>query len=346
MALSYPLENADKNKAKISFQAIEVTPSDLSINIDFNTEWIKTALAGLTELDRSKINTAGPSQEDADSKDNSYGQKTQKRKNTVSISPMNTSPIDGERVDLYLPIAFQVGDRFNYDTPSLGILGGTTLAGLTSGMGAVGSITEGIKSGFASIGNFFGGMESGKLAAVTATRATQSILGRALPEGIRDAVGIAAQVTVNPNIRAAFRGVGLREFTFTFKFIPKSIDENREVEKIIRFFRMHAYPEEPELVYMEYPNMFRIKLMYESSLGANVRIGTPIDLCYLRNVTTTYNPTSQTFHADGMPSEIDMSLSFVEYKTQNRKDIRDEMSYNMTPLNPKPKDLTDDMGSF
>lgn len=344
MALSYPLENADKNKAKISFQAIEVTPADLSINIDFNTEWIKTALSGLTELDRSKINTTGPSQEDVDSEDNSYTQKTPQRKNTVSINPMNTSPIDGERVDLYLPIAFQVGDRLNYDTPSLGILGGTALAGLTSGMGAVGSITEGIKSGFASISNFFGAIDTQKAAAVTATRATQSILGRALPEGIRDAVSIAAQVTVNPNIRAAFRGVGLREFTFTFKFIPKSADENIEVEKIIHFFRLHAYPEEPELVYMDYPDMFRIKLTYEGDNG-NVRIGTPIDLCYLRNVTTTYNPTAQTFHADGMPAEIDMSLSFVEYKTQNRKSIRDERLVG-SPLNPKPKDLTDDMGSF
>ena len=46
-----------------------------------------------------------------------------------------------------------------------------------------------------------------------------------------------------------------------------------------------------------------------------------IEKCYLRNVSVTYNSTAATFHEDGQPNEIDMTLTFVERKTLSRKDI-------------------------
>ena len=48
-----------------------------------------------------------------------------------------------------------------------------------------------------------------------------------------------------------------------------------------------------------------------------------MQLCYLRNVSTTINPTGGTFRRDGQPNEIDLTLSFVEYRTLNKKDIKD-----------------------
>ena len=45
--------------------------------------------------------------------------------------------------------------------------------------------------------------------------------------------------------------------------------------------------------------------------------------CYLRSVSTNYNPSSMAFHPDGRPVEIDLSLSFVEEVTVNRKDIEE-----------------------
>jgi hypothetical protein len=44
-------------------------------------------------------------------------------------------------------------------------------------------------------------------------------------------------------------------------------------------------------------------------------------MCYLRNISTTYNPTSASFHSDGNPTEIDLTLSFVENTTLVRQDI-------------------------
>jgi hypothetical protein len=136
---------------------------------------------------------------------------------------------------------------------------------------------------------------------------------------------------MNPNIRTNFNGVSVREFTFNFKFIPCSPREALAVKSIVKFFRFHSYPEEivsfgAFSVGLDYPEMFKIRLLSNSGNKHFKNIGTPIKLCYCKGVSTTYNPTSPALHADGSPTEIDMNLTFVEYKAQTRKDIEAEGS--------------------
>ena len=38
-------------------------------------------------------------------------------------------------------------------------------------------------------------------------------------------------------------------------------------------------------------------------------------------MTTTYNPSNQSMHANGAFGEIDMSLAFTETRTLSKKDI-------------------------
>jgi len=57
--------------------------------------------------------------------------------------------------------------------------------------------------------------------------------------------------------------------------------------------------------------------------GTFKNVGTPIKLCYLKTVSTTYNSTSPVLHADGSPTELDLNLTFTEYKPLNRDDFGD-----------------------
>jgi hypothetical protein len=43
---------------------------------------------------------------------------------------------------------------------------------------------------------------------------------------------------------------------------------------------------------------------------------------YLTAINVNYNQTSPTFYEDGMPSEIDLSLTFQETKAISREDIK------------------------
>ena len=46
--------------------------------------------------------------------------------------------------------------------------------------------------------------------------------------------------------------------------------------------------------------------------------------CHLTSLATTYNATSNIFHADGAPLETDMALSFQEIKALTRQDLYNE----------------------
>jgi hypothetical protein len=249
-------------------------------------------------------------------------------------------PISGDRVQLYLPISFQVNDALQYDNnAALGAIGGAVANVLqgNSASGTVGgALANAFSAGAASLKDFFfGGAytgEAGRIAAAMGAGAV-NFASLGMGAGVADAIQLTARVTINPNLRTKFNGVSIREFAFQFKFIPKSQRESVAIKKIIKFFRYHAYPAEIPgngafPIALEYPNLFKIKL--KSQVGGSFRnVGTPIKYCYLRNISTVYNPTSAVLHPDGSPNEVDLNLGFTEYKTLSRQDIENEDNDNL-----------------
>ena len=221
-----------------------------------------------------------------------------------------------------MPISFQQNDSFSIAGTELGILGAGILAGTSNTGSLMSGIGQGISSGFGSIIDMATNNMSGLQAATVMSR-----LARKLPEEVGSAFNIAAGVTVNPNLRSTFKGVNIREYAFQFKFLPKSDIEANEVEQIIRLFREYAYPEVISLggvaAGYRFPDLFKIDVRVQMGEGRDTIVGNKIKNCYLRSVSTNYNPTSMTFHTDGKPVEIDLSLNFVEETTLSRKDIKD-----------------------
>ena len=111
----------------------------------------------------------------------------------------------------------------------------------------------------------------------------------------------------------------------------------------IKFFRLEAYPDHitprnlvPDEqggtaqnpladvpIGFKYPNKFQIKMEARLPNGQFRSYATKIKPCYLRAITTTYNPTGMSIHEDGEPFEIDMSLTFQEFATLSKKDIEE-----------------------
>ena len=231
-------------------------------------------------------------------------------------------PLSGERASLFLPISFQVNEGFQYSGVELGAKGGAVLNAFNSGNTSIASsLMQSVKTGATSLSNFFtGGTFTGDAAKIGAAMGAEL-----MPGGVGDAVRLTAGVKINPNLRTKFDGVNIRDFTFTFKFIPKSQKESIAIRNIIKFFRIHAYPKELPgngqfPIALEYPNMFKIKLKTQVG-GTFKNVGTPIKYSYLRTISTTYNPTSAVLHPDGAPNEIDLSLNFTEYKPLSRHDV-------------------------
>ena len=113
----------------------------------------------------------------------------------------------------------------------------------------------------------------------------------------------------------------LRQFSFAFKLIATSASEARQIEKIIKAFRTYMYPEAIKLgavpIGYRFPPMFKIDFDYA---GSKTTIPSLLE-CHLKSVQAVYNSTSGTFHEDGQPTEVDLTLTFLEYRALTRQDI-------------------------
>jgi len=318
--LKYPLDTHEQVGSKISFTAIQVKPPAADITPEKNSSSTDIMKGGSRNTSAAIKETIG------------------KIASNAASSSQKIIPMSGEKCDLYLPVAYQVNDALQYDHASLGSIGGAVAGVMQSGGGVMSGLGKVIQEGSASIMDFFqNGAFAGQAARIGAVLATQK-----LGSGIGDAVSITARITVNPNLRTKFNGVSIREFTFQFEFIPRSAQESVVVKNIVKFFRFHAYPEEIPFgrafpVALDYPNMFKIRLLSQRG-GRFENIGTPIKYCYLRTVNTVYNPTTSVLHADGAPTQVNMSLAFTEYKPLTRFDIVNEDDPNAFDTEPS---LTD-----
>ena len=304
-SMKFPLENQERFKGSVSFQAIQTIPPEISVSKKLYTNLASGAVDAFRPSESSEnIEETLPDPEPSSEQ--------------LKVEPLKLKILDGRKVSMYLPMAFVVNDTVSYDTPELGVTGAAGLQALSRTGDITSAVGQAITTGVSGLKDMFasGSSLTGQAARIAVARGSAFIPNQTA----RNVIQSAAQVTVNPNVRAMFRGVALREFTFQFKLIPTSPEEANEIKRIIRFFRYHAYPENIEIegvpIAYAFPDMFKIRLQYN-----NNPVGTRIKMCYLRSVSTNYNPQQSSFFKDGNPTEIDLTLSFVENRTINRQDI-------------------------
>ena len=239
--------------------------------------------------------------------------------NNLMRGKLDDKPVDGApKVNLFFPLSVQIDDTVDIGSGNLGGLGAAALTGLKNREGIVAGVSNAVKEGFEDIFQYaFGGLDE-ETARYVAAKA-----GKFGPQGIQTAVSVANQVSVNPNTRAVFNAVNLRAFSFTFKMIPNSAQEAQEIQKIVKHFRSALYPEILDVgglpLGYKFPPLFRITFKHRGSEAKIPRL----ELCYLRGIQSTYNPTGQAFYRDGQPNEIDMTLQFQEYRTLHKADIEE-----------------------
>ena len=222
-------------------------------------------------------------------------------------------------IELYFPQSLTFNDDVNYNQVDLGPAGLAGMAALNNGKSLLSAVGKGISEGVESIFNLAKGTLSSEAAQVAGARATQFIP----KEGIRAAITTATQTGINPGTRLLFDKPNIRQFSFTFKLIATSAQEANQIESIIRVFRSEMYPETINIgagvpAGYKFPNLFKIEF---SMVGANMKVPA-LQYCYLRSAQAGYNATSMTFHDDGHPTEIDLTLVFQEYRALSKQDIQ------------------------
>lgn len=127
----------------------------------------------------------------------------------------------------------------------------------------------------------------------------------------------------NPQKEQLFRSVGFRQFAFEYVFMPKSPKEVEDVKAIIQTFKKYMHPELSEdKMYLRYPAEFNIVHYFLDKENPHLH---KISSCALRDMKVEYGGQDFTTFANtgGMPTEVYMSLMFVELETLTSNRIRE-----------------------
>ena len=152
------------------------------------------------------------------------------------------------------------------------------------------------------------------------------IIDKAIP-GAKDLFAIESGEIMTPRTEMMFKGVGRREFSFTFTFIPKSYNETQTVHKIVQEFKEGMSPTltmTGSTRRMSIPDVFSIEYMHIN--GPNNYIN-KIGKCYLKNMDVTYGGDKFVTYAPdnngAPPQKTSITLSFQELEIMDRNNIKD-----------------------
>jgi hypothetical protein len=304
----FPLEDDNGYKGRITFKTIKeaykTLPETVFDGLVKTPQVDTTTLEGITQASRSSL----------------YGNQKPTRGNLPFRDDLET-----RKAVLYLPGALQFQDNVEYTNVDLGIVGQAARNAMqnpnATGRAVLGAVTGNMMPDFQSIQDAFNMGLRSEGAQVAALRLTNKLS----PE-VQGAIETTTGIALNPNRRSTLRGIGVRQFRFTFKMIPESPEEAREVKQIVQFFREEMYPDTSDdalQAALRFPSKFQIRMEYDGK-----KVATNILPCFLANVDVVYNSTGMSFHTDGEFQETDLSLSFIEERALTKRDILAENQEN------------------
>lgn len=238
---------------------------------------------------------------------------------------------DNRYVHLYMPMNIQQNESVVAGPEQLGIAGGMvsgTLMGSQGNKSVVDIASSAFRGTFAGIGELMEGKTAPEFGSLIANRLVSKLSTNA-----GNATSLATRIAINPNTRALFKQVNIREWNFVFQMIPTSPDETTRIENIIDFFRTEQLPTElvtQNGVGMAYrfPNLMHIKALYRDERTNQYKpILTRFLPAYLQSVDVTYNTTAMSFYEGGKFHDATMNLKFIEYRPLNKEDIDVERKY-------------------
>lgn len=220
-----------------------------------------------------------------------------------------------QSIHLPIPQGLTFSDSVSYSSIDLGIIG--TIGKETIESAAKQNTVSGALG--AGIGALAGGVvnKAKKLNAAAAA----SILSRQVfrQDGIANVIDFSARQVIAPNTNTSFQNSNIRGFSFAFKLIAKNSREAKSIREMVQMFREYTYPEGNDVI-MSYPPIWNIKF-YDGGTNESEYIP-KIYGCYLTSLSTTYNSTTNMFHEDGSPIEVDITVNFQETKALTRKQIK------------------------
>lgn len=239
-----------------------------------------------------------------------------KSDDTFVKPPAPQGPIS---IYLPIPIGLTFSDGASYNEASLEQKGGVAMMAARSGalgaanggglVGALGGIAAATKDGAGAVG----------IKDIIVAASTKFAKDAGVSQEVTSGVSIGLGTTLNKNVTTEFTGVGTREFGFNFKFVSTNRKETDTIKNIIETFRSNLYPM-GNFVSLQYPSTWNIQFL--AAGGTDMPYLPKIFECYLKSLTSNFNPSTYAYRPDNSPLETDVAVSFIESRALTFEDIK------------------------
>ena len=210
----------------------------------------------------------------------------------------------GKHFFLPMPVA-GLKDSFNidYDRKKMGVVGGVG-SSIVDGINDYSSIAGNVLSALGAFGRTLG----------------EEAMGAALGDAGVDATQLVTGAINNPNLAALFKGVQLRQHTFTWRMIAYNQSESAKIDSIVAQFKHSALPDRtsggnfgltyPDIAYLQVIGPQANGLITFSDKGA-----------FIENITVDYMGQTHPafFTGSNSPVEVTLTMSFLERSIITRK---------------------------
>ncbi len=198
----------------------------------------------------------------------------------------------GTSIFLYMPSQIELSHKSQYGEAEIGQLVAAALSGVKGLSGQGLDVNTMI--------NNVGQETKNKIAGV---------LEATIAPGAKAAQSIIDGKVTNNRTEMKFEGIDRRTFSYTFRLLPKSAEEAKDVEEIVTLFRFHSMPEFEGSVgsgrTMIVPSTFNIT--YHPNIHLH-RVGE----CALESVDVKFGGERPQFFKDHQPVETELTLTFKE----------------------------------
>lgn len=231
---------------------------------------------------------------------------------------VQSSPKEGrmfKTIYLPLPQGISFGENGEYSSVDLGPLAGSGLQdSLTS---LLHGDIAGAASGAGGVLNQIKNLKFMEAAAILSSKIPY------VGEAGKEKAMFALKKITAPNTNTTFTKNSIRDFMFSFSMIARTKEDTRAINSIHKIFRRYTYAGadsgSPNII-LDYPPVWKIQFLID---GVDNPYIPKLFSCYLKGLSTTFNPSTHSIRTDGSPHEISIQLSFQESRVLTRRDIDD-----------------------
>ena len=217
----------------------------------------------------------------------------------------------GTVIGLYMPPSVNVSYSMDYAEGEIGTMG-EMLYGILKDYQATGQFGESVSK---NLGIGAQGIEQKGL----------SIIDAVIP-GVKDLAAIERGTIYTPKMELMFRGIGRRQFSFEFNFIPKDRKESKIVHQIVQKFKEGMTPSfvknASTVREMTIPDVFSIAYMHVNKQNSYLN---KIGKCYLEKMDVTYGGDKFVTYNDAgkgpPPQKTTITLAFKELEIMDRSKV-------------------------